>query len=130
MIHNADEAGNVQMIIDELPAGAVTSFNVTVRPKLYGVYDSSRARLSYDSGYRSESNEDDMRSGSSSSLGRVRILSAEEYLRTTSYYYREWAVFYLGFAFAVLLPFWKWWSHRLPSKSTSSDSSKSKKKSH
>eukprot|EP01036_Dinobryon_divergens_P023719 gene23719-32100_t len=44
---NINEDGNVSFKLEELAPGAQASFNVTVRPKLFGIYESTRARIKY-----------------------------------------------------------------------------------
>lgn len=113
MISNANEDGSVSYQLEEIQPGGQITFNVTVRPKLYGIYESTRARIKYNSGLPSfDSDDEDIRRGSSSSLGRTRIISASDYLRGTSYYLKEWAVFCSGFAAAILIPFYNWWNLR------------------
>ena len=103
MIENANEDGSVSYQIEEVQPGGQMTFNVTVRPKLYGIYESTRARIKYNSGLPSfDSDDEDIRRGSSSSLGRTRIISAVDHLRSTSYFLKEWTVFSFGFAVAII----------------------------
>ncbi len=90
-------------------------FNVTVVPKLFGLYDATRARIRYLSGTvdeDSEPTEDMVRSGYSSSLGRVKILSTAEYQHLTSYNVREWVVFGIIFFVTTIVPMQMWLSSR------------------
>ncbi len=64
---------------------------MTLLPKLSGLHESTRARVQYSSGGVSslegeDEDEDvgDMKVGYSSSLGRVKILSVDEYQRQTA----------------------------------------------
>ncbi len=98
------EDGTVKVQVDDLSPNSEYKFNVTVTPKMPFNYESSRARIRYNSGME-DSEEPDIRLGSSSSLGRVRVLSKMEYIKLTSYYVKEWIVFALGFAAAIILPF-------------------------
>ena len=75
--------------------GIKTTFNTTVIPKLYGIYESTRARIKYQSGVEMEDVEPDVRHGYSTSLGRIKILSVAENLKHTSYYLKEWFLFFL-----------------------------------
>jgi hypothetical protein len=100
--------GSVELSVEELEPGSEISYNVTVEPKLFGIYESTRARVRYNTGLHIEDLEDDTRSGYSTSLGRVRILSSEEYLRQTSYFVKEWAIFLVLAAFVVGLPYNNW----------------------
>ena len=89
--------------------GGQASFNVTVRPKLFGVYESTRARIKYGNGaVEMEGVEPDVRSGFSTSLGRIKIESAADYERRTSLHIREYGLFALIFGIPTLLPFLLW----------------------
>lgn len=92
------------------------SFNVTVKPKLFGVYESTRARIRYINGaLQPEEHEDekpDYRLGASSSLGRTRILSAPEYERLTSSFVKEWAILAVLCLLPVVLPLRLYWQAR------------------
>jgi hypothetical protein len=90
-------------------SGGQATFNVTVQPKLYGVYESTRARLKYGNGaVEIEGVEPDVRTGSSTSLGRIRIESAAEFERRTSWHVREYGVFAVLFGIPSLIPFVLW----------------------
>ena len=112
MTENVNGDGSVAFAVVELAPGAQELFNVTVRPKLFGIYESTRAKIKYNSGLPSEDGEEDVRSGLSTSLGRIRIISTAEHLRSTSYYIREWVTFSLGFSLAIIVPFINWWALR------------------
>ena len=47
--------------IDELAPDSDTTYNVTVAPKLFGMYDSTRARVRYNTGMHIDDVEDDVR---------------------------------------------------------------------
>lgn len=82
---------------------------MTVRPKLYGIYESTRAKIKYGSGaVEMEGVEPEYRSGYSTSLGRIKIESAGEYERRTSYHIREYSVFGVLYAIPTLIPFLLW----------------------
>lgn len=84
-------------------------FNVTVKPKLFGVYESTRARIKYGSGaVEIEGIEAESRSGYSTSLGKVRIESTAEFQRRTSLHLREWGVFGVLYGIPLVLPFLLW----------------------
>ncbi len=118
MIENVNDEGNVNFVFDEIQPGGQVTFNVTVRPKLYGIYESTRARIKYNSGMPAyDTDDEDIRRGSSSSLGRTRIISSAEYIRSTSYFVKEWSLFAAGFAAAIAYPFHQWWHQRFPAKS-------------
>jgi hypothetical protein len=72
MTENVDEDGSVLFSADELAPGALLSFNITVRPKLFGTYESTRARIRYSSSIIIEDVEEDIRGGYSTSLGKSR----------------------------------------------------------
>ena len=60
------------MNIEELAPGAQTTLNVTVIPKLYGVYESTRAKITYFNDGLTidiDDNEGRQRTGYSTSLG-------------------------------------------------------------
>jgi hypothetical protein len=59
-------------------------------------------------GIQIEDLEDDVRSGYSSSLGRIRIISVAEYERLTSYWVKEWLIFLVGSALVTVLPMMRW----------------------
>jgi hypothetical protein len=84
-----------------------------VRPKLYGIYESTRARIKYGNGaVEMEGVEPDVRSGFSSSLGRIKIESAAEYERRTSLHLREYGLFALVYAVPTLIPLGLWMATR------------------
>mmetsp|Transcript_11547 Transcript_11547/g.15864 ORF Transcript_11547/g.15864 Transcript_11547/m.15864 type:complete len:204 (+) Transcript_11547:18-629(+) len=107
---NINEDGNVAFSLKELAPGGQASFNVTVRPKLFGIYESTRARIKYINSALNEMEgvESDYRSGYSTSLGRIKIISAAEYARKSSHYIREWSVFLAVLSLTSLLPFVIW----------------------
>ena len=49
-----------------------------------------------------------VRSGFSTSLGRVKILSTVEHLRATSYFAKEWAIFVILALLVTAGPYLKW----------------------
>jgi hypothetical protein len=123
MTENVSEEGNVAFALEELAPGGQHVFNITVRPKLFGIYESTRARIKYNSGLPAIYDaEEDIRSGSSSSLGRTKIISAAEHLRNTSSYYKEWTFFVVAFSLAIIGPFWNWWTLKSTYKSSKSKS--------
>lgn len=82
---------------------------MTVRPKLFGVYESTRAKIKYGSGtVEMEGVEPEYRSGYSTSLGRIKIESAGEYERRTSYHVREYTLFGVLYAIPTVIPFFLW----------------------
>jgi hypothetical protein len=96
------------------------TFNVTVRPKVNGQYESTRARVRYNpSPIIMEDVEPDYKSGYSSSLGRIRIISPAEHLRNTSYQWKEWSLFAVSFAALTLLPMYYWLSSKFANDSLS-----------
>lgn len=89
--------------------GAQTSLNVTIRPKLSGVYDSTRARLKYSFEEVSmDGVEPEYKHGYSTSLGRVKIITQKEFARNEDYFTRQWIIFISLAAFPVLFPFYLW----------------------
>jgi len=74
--------GTVTKTFAQLGAGETVSFNVTVVPKLKGVYESTRAKIKYNpSAVVMEDVAPDMRFGHSSSLGQVRIVTESDFQR-------------------------------------------------
>lgn len=128
MKDNVNADGSVLFSVDELAAGSQITRNVTVQPKLFGIYESTRARVRYTTGLHIEDVEDDVRTGFSTSLGRVRILSKEESLRVTSYFVKEWLVVAVLTAVAVLVPYNKWSSARAAYALEQSQTNNNKKK--
>ena len=101
--------------IDDLAPGVQRTVNVTIVPKLYGMYESTRARLRYfsadeDIAEGMEPTEESQYQGYSSSLGRVRILSTEEYARVSAWIPREWVVFGALFVTSTVVPMITWFN--------------------
>lgn len=94
--------------LDELAPGAQNSFNVTILPKLYGVYDSTRARVRYSPSMPMDGMEPEYKQGLSTSLGRVRIVSAAEHGRNWAFFTLHWAVFALLFIAPTSLSVYYW----------------------
>ncbi|KAJ1415368.1 translocon-associated protein subunit beta [Ochromonadaceae sp. CCMP2298] len=123
--NNINEEGNVAWELEELAPGAQASFNVTVRPKLYGIYESTRAKIKYGSGVMEveiEGVEPDFRSGYSTSLGRIKIISSAEHERSISYHLRALSLFGIIYAVPTFIPFLLW----LATKSASARISRAK----
>ena len=93
---------------------------MTVMPKLYGIYESTRAKIKYGTGtVEIEGVEPDYRNGYSTSLGRIKIISAIEYERTSSYHLREWCAFAMLYAVPTFIPFLLWLSAKSASEAMS-----------
>jgi hypothetical protein len=119
-LKNVDKAGTVVFELDELDVGDQIEQSVIISPKLHGIYESTRARVKYSSGALTPSSEEDGEDedeedaedepmvGFSTSIGRVRILSVEEHLRTSKAHVLEWTVFFFSVAAAVVIP-WNTW---------------------
>ena len=123
-IKNVDERGSVRFEIDGLDIGDQIEKTVIVSPKIHGIYESTRAAVRYSSGALTSSSsteedgievtdagEDDLDEpmiGFSTNLGRVRILSVEDHLRTSSSHILEWTVFMVSVIAAVIIP-WNTW---------------------
>ena len=107
---NVDSEGIVSLEFDELAPGSSTSYNVTVRPKLYGMYESTRARIKYNNGLllTSEELEPEVKHGYSTSLGRVRIISKVEDDRNNNYFVREWLTFLILYGLPTMIPYVLW----------------------
>ena len=97
--------GSVLFELDTLESGSSHRFNVTVVPKLSGLYDSTRARFKYFSEDPEDENaEPDERQGSSSSMGKIKIISKAEYESSISYNVKEWSVCAVLVFLSVLVP--------------------------
>jgi hypothetical protein len=101
-----DESGAFSLYYDEIQPGDKVSFNITVKPKLSGLYDSTRAKIKYASSVLHY--DDELRKGYSSSLGRIKIISHAEYKRKISYFVKEWIIFIVFYAVVTALPFHIW----------------------
>ena len=102
-----DESGAFSIYYDEIQPGDKVSFNLTVKPKLSGLYDSTRAKIQYASSVM-HYDDDELRKGQSTSLGRIKIISETEYKRKFSYFLKEWIVFILFYTIVTVLPFYAW----------------------
>lgn len=106
---NINENGTVSFFVEELAPGKTLEFNVTVAPKLYGLYESTRARIKYNAGsFIVEDAEEDVRRGLSTSLGRVKIISTIEYVRSTASKTHEIVLFAIAAIAVVLTPYAVW----------------------
>lgn len=78
-----NDEGTVSVQFNEIIAGGSSSFNITVVPKLFGIYESTRARMRYISGEADSESEDEIeaatRNAYSSTIGRIKIISASEH---------------------------------------------------
>jgi hypothetical protein len=121
---NIDENGEVNFSLDELDVNEKISFNATVSPKVHGIYESTRARVKYNSGAITKTEEeeeegdnaDEPMLGFSTSMGKIRILSVEAHMKTSSSHYMEWFVFFVSVAAAVVIPGNIWRTVRKASK--------------
>lgn len=93
---------------EELAPGAQTTFNVTIRPKLYGVYESTRARLRYSATIALDGVDPELKQGLSTSLGRVRIISKEEHKRNWQFFATHWSIFAAAVVLPVFVPLLTW----------------------
>lgn len=106
---NISENGTVSFFVEELGPGKALTLNVTVAPKLFGMYESTRAQIKYNAGtVIIEDAEDDIRRGVSTSLGRVKIISKAEFLRTTASKTYELVLFIAVAAAFVFAPYTVW----------------------
>lgn len=93
---------------DELAPGAQTTFNVTIRPKLFGIYESTRARLRYSPSIPLDGVDLELKQAQSTSLGRVRIISKGEFARNWQFFTTHWSVFALFIVLPVFIPLFMW----------------------
>ncbi len=103
----AKEDGSIEFNIPEVAPGGFATFNLTVVPKLYGLYESTRARIQYASSLI-DSDEIGDKKGYSTSLGKVRIISSAEHKRLTSYNVKEWGIFGGIYFLFLVVPFFSW----------------------
>ena len=103
-----DETGAFSIYYDEIAAGDKVSFNITVKPKLSGLYESTRARIKYSSSVLHY--EDEHSKGYSTSLGKIKIISEAEFKRKFSYFVKEWTIFIVLYALVTAVPFHSWMS--------------------
>lgn len=134
-MENVNTDGGVEFALNELAPGNICpnifsyllffsdsthTFSVTIKPKLFGIYDSTRARIRYGTGaVEIEGLDPDYRTGYSTSLGKIRIYSTAEHIRMTSYFVKEWAIFALWCGLLTLVPFYNWWKVRSAAKKIS-----------
>lgn len=102
-----NENGAFHFHYDELEPNGKISFNITVKPKLTGVYESTRARIKYAVGVGYDDYED-IRKGYSTSLGRIKIVSVAEYNRRNSNHITEWLVFLIIIGLSTIWPLRSW----------------------
>jgi hypothetical protein len=75
---------------------------------LFGIYESTRARIKYATGAEIEGVEQEFKHGYSTSLGRLRIISAAEEARNNDYFVKQWVVFAALSAVPTLIPYFLW----------------------
>ena len=116
IIGTSQEDGTVTLSIDEIKPGESKSVNVTIVAKLYGIYDSTRATVSYTTTIPPSEDEEDLDNESdetqiraySSGMPRTKIISKEDHLRISSYYAQDWIVFVLLTIVTTVIPFATW----------------------
>lgn len=102
----ASDDGSVAFEVESIAPGGQFRHNVTVVPKLSGMYESTRARFRYFSeDPDEEEGEPDERQGSSSSMGKIKIISKAEYEKFISHNVKEWLICAVLVFVAVLLPY-------------------------
>lgn len=105
---SVDEEGMMSQTIEELAPGSQTSFNVTIRPKLFGLYESTRARLRYNPSVPLDGVELELKQAQSTSLGRVRIISKGEFARNWQFFTMHWSIFAILSIAPVFVPLFMW----------------------
>jgi hypothetical protein len=81
---------------------AQATFNVTVQPRIKGMYEATRAKIKYNpSTIVMEDVAPDLRSGFSTSLGKIQIISEAEQVRLLNKVSRDWLL--LGAAVSVIV---------------------------
>jgi len=102
---NIKQDGTVSFFVEEIGPGNQISLNVTIVPKSSGAFESNRARIKYSSiEAEDDEEEDDTRSGFSTSLGRIIILSVEEHKRLISSHIPEWILFLIVAGATIAVP--------------------------
>eukprot|EP01033_Poteriospumella_lacustris_P004186 gene4186-2985_t len=107
-IGNFDDEGMLSQNFEEIAPGAQASFNVTIRPKLFGIYESTRARLRYNPSVQVDGVEADLKQAQSTSLGRVRIISKQEFSRNWQYFATHWTIYAVLAVLPVFIPLFSW----------------------
>ena len=107
ILGDASDDGSVAFEVESIAPGAQFRHNVTVVPKLSGMYESTRARFRYfsEDPDEEEGAEADVRQGSSSSMGKIKIISTEEFEKSMSHNVKEWLVCIALVFVAVALPY-------------------------
>jgi hypothetical protein len=114
-IENVQPNGSVLINIPNLGIGKELSYNVTLVPKIDAVYSTARAEVNYYNGAVSleedeEYDEEDLLVGQSSTIGKIYILSEEEYLNSSSAYsnIKEMIYFILLGGLSIAVPMVTW----------------------
>ncbi len=77
--------GIVAKNLEKLASGETVKFNITVFPKITGMYESTRAKIKYNpSAVVMEDVAPDFQSGYSTSLGKIKIVTESEFKRLKS----------------------------------------------
>ena len=85
LVDGVGNDGKMVKTFRELAAGETVSFNITVAPKITGLYESTRAKLQYNpSAVVMEDVATEYRYGYSTSLGKIKIVTEEEFKRIQS----------------------------------------------
>mmetsp|Transcript_26923 Transcript_26923/g.25785 ORF Transcript_26923/g.25785 Transcript_26923/m.25785 type:complete len:210 (+) Transcript_26923:107-736(+) len=102
LLENVNVNGSVSFKIPAIEPGSLASYKVTVRPKIKGMYEATRAKITYNpSAIVMEDVAPDLRSGFSTSLGKIQIISEAEKLRNEQKVTRDW--FLLGGVVLVII---------------------------
>ena len=85
LVDGVGNDGKMVKTFRELAAGETVSFNITVAPKITGLYESTRAKLQYNpSAVVMEDVATEYRHGYSTSLGKIKIVTEAEFNRIQS----------------------------------------------
>jgi hypothetical protein len=80
------------------------TFRVTVQPKIKGMYEATRAKIKYNpSTIVMEDVAPDLRSGYSTSLGKIQIISVSEQTRLANKVTRDWLLLVAAVVIILLL---------------------------
>jgi hypothetical protein len=124
-----NDDGTIAASTDEILPGEKFEFNVTVVPKLFGIYESTRARMRYTSGEAPEGEEEEesfvvTKNGYSSSIGRVRILSTDEHMKQQIASYSKWASLVAVVVIPMALVYWYFFKQQTVAPKVSSRNNK------
>jgi len=111
MLRNIKENGSVYFNVAELAPKGKISLNVTVVPKLTGTYTSTTARIKYNTGISTISDTgrvESTRSGTSTSMGKVKIISVADFGKKSKTSMPQWIFISLCVVATISYPAMMW----------------------